>query len=657
MSIIDSPDSGNYSDSASHQIPPTAPANPAVRADDRRPIKGVTRAMLEAMAARAPERKPVTSATTTRPSAAVGDVFSRARSYLATIPGAVAGQRGHDRTFYAANRLVRGYALDPDAAYPLLAEWNTKCNPPWSERELRHKLEQAARQPGPRGFLLTAKPDAPQDGAKELANRPLRNFRWEEVPDGETMRKVKCGRSVRDIADEITNRTFGWPKRCGPRLFVIDQQDRPEFLRQTPDLFAWLNLTLSNSTGASPIDWAGGSDMPGKDELRAGLHHVVDQYDQLEVFPHEPPLLQTYYYHPEPTGGDGQALYGLLRQLNPATPHDEDLLLAMLLTFAWGGPPGARPAFLITAEEEARDSGRGAGKTKTVEKLATLFGGVMKVTPDQDFGRWCDSYISGRFAAGATGHRVLLLDNLKALRFSDADIESLITGQTISGHLMYHGLVQVPNTLTVVMTGNAPSLGKDMAQRVITIELRPAAFTAKWELEVEAYIAANRWAIIGDLLATLRKTAGEIQDPLRWGTWCGEVLSKCTSPDDLISLVRARQKLLDADDDNAEQLRAGIVSAVATEMRVKGIGVREGDADHSLWKGNPESKAVLLSSSRLATIYNEVFGEKLPTQKVTGILKTSVTVRGLRYSRRGSVRGWVWIGDECSEVNPMFSLE
>jgi hypothetical protein len=96
------------------------------------------------------------AAATPRPARAGGsDVLSRARAYLASVPGAVSGQHGHDRTFYAANRLVRGFDLTPDQAYPLFAEWNDRCEPPWSEHDLRRKLEQADQQPGPRGFLLT----------------------------------------------------------------------------------------------------------------------------------------------------------------------------------------------------------------------------------------------------------------------------------------------------------------------------------------------------------------------------------------------------------------------------------------------------------------------------------------------------------------------
>ena len=45
-----------------------------------------------------------------------------------------------------AQKLVRGFALSTDDALDLMArEWNMRCRPPWSERELRHKVEQAAK--------------------------------------------------------------------------------------------------------------------------------------------------------------------------------------------------------------------------------------------------------------------------------------------------------------------------------------------------------------------------------------------------------------------------------------------------------------------------------------------------------------------------------
>lgn len=69
---------------------------------------------------------------------------TRARAYLAKIEGAVSGLRGHDRTFRVACVLVRKFGLTPEQAWPLFLEWNARCDPPWSEAELTHKLESAA---------------------------------------------------------------------------------------------------------------------------------------------------------------------------------------------------------------------------------------------------------------------------------------------------------------------------------------------------------------------------------------------------------------------------------------------------------------------------------------------------------------------------------
>lgn len=69
--------------------------------------------------------------------------FERARSYVAACPGAISGSGGHAITFALAQKLVRGFSLSPDEALSLMLEWNQKCQPPWGERELRHKISSA----------------------------------------------------------------------------------------------------------------------------------------------------------------------------------------------------------------------------------------------------------------------------------------------------------------------------------------------------------------------------------------------------------------------------------------------------------------------------------------------------------------------------------
>ncbi len=81
----------------------------------------------------------------------------RARLYIAKCPPAISGQRGHDATFHVAAVLFNGFALSESETLTLLAEYNQRCVPPWSEAELIHKVQSAAnaQHPDPRGYLVS----------------------------------------------------------------------------------------------------------------------------------------------------------------------------------------------------------------------------------------------------------------------------------------------------------------------------------------------------------------------------------------------------------------------------------------------------------------------------------------------------------------------
>lgn len=81
----------------------------------------------------------------------------RARRYLAKIPAAVSGDRGHTQTFNAVAHVMIGFDLDPDTTYDLIAsDYNPRCDPPWNEKQLRHKIRSVAeRCTRERGYLLT----------------------------------------------------------------------------------------------------------------------------------------------------------------------------------------------------------------------------------------------------------------------------------------------------------------------------------------------------------------------------------------------------------------------------------------------------------------------------------------------------------------------
>jgi hypothetical protein len=115
------------------------------------------------LAARA-ERGP-----TSRPTAAPRPddaVERRAEAYLDAMPPAISGQGGHGRTFAAATALVHGFGLSPDVAFRMLAQgYNPRCVPPWSDRELQHKVDDAMSKPHarPRGWLRDATPAEAND--------------------------------------------------------------------------------------------------------------------------------------------------------------------------------------------------------------------------------------------------------------------------------------------------------------------------------------------------------------------------------------------------------------------------------------------------------------------------------------------------------------
>jgi len=84
------------------------------------------------------------------------DRLKGARAYIAKLPPAVSGQGGHPATYRTASILAHGFDLPYTDAWELLEAWNrTHCSPPWSEKDLKHKLNDAYVKPhtNPKGWL------------------------------------------------------------------------------------------------------------------------------------------------------------------------------------------------------------------------------------------------------------------------------------------------------------------------------------------------------------------------------------------------------------------------------------------------------------------------------------------------------------------------
>lgn len=72
------------------------------------------------------------------------DTYERAVAYLEKLDPAVSGAHGHDHTLRAACELFR-FGLSSGDALEAMRQFNARCQPPWKEHELKHKVADAEK--------------------------------------------------------------------------------------------------------------------------------------------------------------------------------------------------------------------------------------------------------------------------------------------------------------------------------------------------------------------------------------------------------------------------------------------------------------------------------------------------------------------------------
>ncbi len=107
----------------------------------------------------------------------MADAMTRARKYLKKIDGAVSGSGGHDQTFRALSSIWRNFGneISKDEFITLANEYNSRCEPPWSEKELQHMIDEVLKEVIP--------DTAPKYEARRQTNTPAK---MPETPKPET---------------------------------------------------------------------------------------------------------------------------------------------------------------------------------------------------------------------------------------------------------------------------------------------------------------------------------------------------------------------------------------------------------------------------------------------------------------------------------------
>ncbi len=489
------------------------------------------------------------------------DVETRASKYLARCEPAVSGQDGHGKTLKVAVEVGPGFGLAPDVAYRLLwAEYNPRCEPPWAERELRHKVDEAYRVETRRGWHLNGngRNRAGDGHAGDGRNGTPAATPAEVPPAGSragvgddrpeivitTEEHEVIDRAVASLASEpgvfqrgnVLVTVLRDPSRIkgkihrpkgSPRIAPLHNARLRDLMTKTA---AWKKTRVDRNgdverVNAHPPDWAvngvaargdwseirpieaiieapalrpDGSilDAPGWDDATELLYEPNSPFPEISDRPTR-----------EDAGYSAKRLMELVVDFPFAgDTHRAAWLAALLTPLARFAIDGRCPLFLFEANTP------GTGKTKLADIIGTITTGrEMPRTAYPD----SDEEMRKRITATAlAGDRLMLIDNV-ATTFGGSAMDSALTAPTWKDRKLGASemTAELPLFTVWYATGNNVSLKGDVIRRVIpcrleTREERPEErtdFTVRGDLI--RHVRQHRPALVAAALTVLRAHA------------------------------------------------------------------------------------------------------------------------------------------------------
>lgn len=474
------------------------------------------------------------------------DVETRAARYLAKCQPAVSGQNGHGQTIKVAVELGPGFDLPPDVAYRLLAsEYNPRCEPPWSERELRHKVDEAYRIETRRGWHLSdgthgggngAHRNGGGNGNGRLLSPPGQIPPAEAHGDGDDRRpSIVISTEEHAVIDQAVAALAAEPNvfqrgnalvtvlrdpsraqakihrpKGSPRIAPLPNARLRELMTKTA---AWKKLRPDRDgrfdlVNAHPPDWAvnGVAARGGWSQIRP-IEAIVEApvlradgtilsapgWDEATELLYEPNAA-----FPEvparPAREDARHAVDRLLELVVDFPfagdnHRAAWLAALLTPLARFAIDGRCPLFLFDANTP------GTGKSKLADIVGTICTGremPRTAFPDSD-----DEMRKRITATALAGDRLMLIDNI-ATTFGGSAIDTALTAAAWKDRKLGASEMTPDLPLFTVWyaTGNNVGLKGDVIRRVVPCRL---------ETRDERPEERTDFVIRGDLLRHVRK--------------------------------------------------------------------------------------------------------------------------------------------------------
>jgi hypothetical protein len=445
------------------------------------------------------------------------DRHRRAAAYLRTMDPAISGAHGHDALFRAAVALVRGFDIQPSEALSMLAtDYNPRCQPPWSRREIEHKVKQASTSSTlPIGYLLTASPPRssppgiglPAEQRDDVALPAAAIGALMAEVDSRPVVAVRKGMGHQAVAEALSAMRAdpGLYQRQRSLVFVAGASDAEDGIAVgTPVIREMGPATLWERTSRA-IRWVTHDDRKGcdvptnppKDVLAALLArgdypgirpiagviesptlrpdgglvfgHGYDAPTRFLCCPSEnfmPPV-------PEPTQADAAAALAEIRHVFAEFEHvseaDRMVPVALVLTLL------ARPAIVGPTPCFVFDSStRGGGKTLQADTAALIATG--RIPPPENYPEAEDELEKRLGSIAISAPAFIKWDNLSGGKFGAAPIDGVVTAQDTYAFriLGQTARVELPWRTVMATTGNNVQLCGDMSRRAIVCRVVPS---------------------------------------------------------------------------------------------------------------------------------------------------------------------------------------
>ena len=468
----------------------------------------------------------------------------RARNYLTKVPAAISGQRGHDRAFVGLGKVVRRFALPRDMAKQAIVDWNNRCDPPWSESELAHKLESIyadVHGADDWGQLLTTTTTTTNPVGDTTQDKPKPaleiNTKRDQVidaalsllpgdPDLYLMSNVLV--NLVQVAEEDATLYGGVALRhaLGTHVTnVLDADQLSYHLTRTADCYCrkqtkhgesvtkpthppdWLLKNLIKFAVKSPLRQLRGIvDAP---ILRPdGSLHTEAGYDPVTGYFYAPagpvPPLPDRPAHAD-AGRAAEDLFEVVHQFPFAGDADKAVWLAGLLTvLARPAIAGPTPGFAFLGNRA------GVGKGRLIDILGII--ATDRTVPCTSYPETKEEAIKCKVAFALATTPIVHLDNLdEGSVYGHGVIDSAITSTKINDRILGSNTLtkNLELALCWFLSGNNLSPGKDAYRRwlvcnLVTREENPEERPDLKIKDILAYVTSRRTTLLGSALTILK---------------------------------------------------------------------------------------------------------------------------------------------------------